>query len=228
MKAMFAAAAATGLLVSVAAFAQNDQANTQSKAGTDSQTSQTQSSTAASRESLRQEIKSNLEQAGFSDVKLMPDSFLVRARDKSGHPIAMIINPDSITEVVAEGATPGSKAQASDKADASSDEQASGSLFTQVPATDRLSSSLVGTSVYDQSNQDIGTIKDVAYQNSHVAAYIVGVGGFLGMGDHYVAVSPSAMNISYDHAAKKWHAEVDATESQIKSAPAYTYPNNAG
>jgi hypothetical protein len=224
MKAMFTAAAA-GLLVSVAAFAQDDQAKT----ATNSPTSQSQASTPASRESVRQQIKSNLEQAGFSDVKLMPDSFLVRARDKSGNPIAMIINPDSITEVVAEGsADNANSAQASDKTQASDHEQASGGMFTQVPATDRLSSSLVGTEVYDQSKQDIGTIKDVAYANAHVAAYIVGVGGFLGMGDHYVAVSPSAMNISYDHSAKKWHAELDATENQIKSAPAYTYPNSEG
>jgi hypothetical protein len=226
---MFAVGAATSLFVSVAAFAQSEQANTPSKTATDSKSSQSQASGPASRETLRQQIKSNLEQAGFSDVKLMPDSFLVRARDKSGNPIAMIINPDSITEVVAEGsAAPGNDGQASDKAQATNNQQASGSMFTQVPATDRLSSSLVGTSVYDQSKQDIGTIKDVAYANSHVAAYIVGVGGFLGMGDHYVAVSPSAMNISYDHAAKKWHAEVDATENQIKSAPAYTYPNSEG
>jgi hypothetical protein len=218
MKILFAVAAATGLLASAAAFAQNEQTN----AGTESQKSQAEASTPASRESVKAQIKSNLEQAGFTDIKLMPDSFLVRAKDKSGNPIAMIINPDSITEVVAEGGTSSGGAQAPGK------EQASGAPFTQVPATDRLSSSLVGTSVYDRSNQDIGTIKDVAYENSHVAAYIVGVGGFLGMGDHYVAVSPSAMDISYDHNAKKWHAEVQATESQIKAAPAYTYPNGEG
>jgi len=218
MKTIFAVAATTGLLVSAAACAQNDQAH----AGTESQKSQTEASTPASSESVRAQIKSNLEQAGFTDVKLMPDSFLVRAKDKSGNPIAMIINPDSITEVVAEGGASSGGAQASGK------DQTSAALFTQVPATDRLSSSIVGTSVYDQSKQDIGTIKDVAYANSHVAAYIVGVGGFLGMGDHYVAISPSAMDISYDHSAKKWHAEVQATETQIKAAPAYTYPNGEG
>jgi hypothetical protein len=222
MKAMFAVAAATSLLVSAAAFAEPNQDNTKADATTASQDAQTKSGTQASGESLRAQIKSNLQQAGFTDIKLMPDSFLVRAKDKSGNPIAMIINPDSITEVVAEGATRSGNTQKS------GNDQASNDTFTQVPTTDRLSSSLVGTSVYDQSNQDIGTIKDVAYANSHVAAYIVGVGGFLGMGDHYVAVSPSAMTISYDHNAKKWHAEVSATESQIKAAPAYTYPNGEG
>jgi hypothetical protein len=212
MKAIVAAAAATGMLVSVAAFAQ----------AADSQKSNTQASTPVSGESLRQEIRNNLQQAGFTDIKLMPDSFLVRAKDKSGNPIAMIINPDSITEVVAEGLAPSGKAKTSENA------QAASSLFTQVPATDRLSSSLVGTSVYDQSNQDIGTIKDVAYDKAHVQAYILGVGGFLGMGDRYIAVSPAAMNISYDHNAKKWHAVVDASEDQIKAAPAYTYPNGQG
>jgi hypothetical protein len=218
MKAIVAVAAATGMLVSVAAVAQNDKTD----AAADSQNTKTQATTPATGENLRQQIRTNLQQAGFTDIKLMPDSFLVRAKDKSGNPIAMIINPDSITEVVAEDAAPAGTPNTS------GNEQAASNMFTKVPATDRLSSSLVGTTVYDESNQDIGTIKDVAYDNAHVQAYIVGVGGFLGMGDRYVAVSPTAMNISYDHSAKKWHAVVDASETQIKAAPAYTYPNGQG
>jgi hypothetical protein len=33
--------------------------------------------------------------------------------------------------------------------------------------------------------QNIGTIKDVAYNGTSVNGYILGVGGFLGMGDRW-------------------------------------------
>jgi hypothetical protein len=46
---------------------------------------------------IRQQVKKNLQDAGFSDINIMPSSFLVRAKDKSGNPVMMVINPDSIT-----------------------------------------------------------------------------------------------------------------------------------
>ncbi len=218
-------AAAVGLLVSTAAFAQN----TSATSAKDSDNPQSSTAATAKQESIRQEVRANLQQAGFTDIKVMPDSFFVRAKDKSGNPVAMIINPDSVTEVVDEGTVEASGAKAAGK-EPSGAQQADvetnglGGTFASVPVTARMTSSLVGLPVYDQAKQDVGTIKDVAYANSHVEAYIIGVGGFLGMGDHYVAVKPSAMNISYDHSDNKWHAVVDATPDQLKSAPAYNYP----
>jgi hypothetical protein len=50
---------------------------------------------------LRQQVRQNLADAGFTDIKVMPESFLVRAKDKSGNPVMMIINPDSVTAVTA-------------------------------------------------------------------------------------------------------------------------------
>ena len=50
-------------------------------------------------QSIRQQVKNNLEQAGFSDIKIMPQSFLVRAKDKSGNPVMMVINPVSVLAV---------------------------------------------------------------------------------------------------------------------------------
>jgi hypothetical protein len=39
----------------------------------------------------------NLQDSGFTDIRIMPESFLVRAKDKDGNPVMMLINPDSIT-----------------------------------------------------------------------------------------------------------------------------------
>jgi sporulation protein YlmC with PRC-barrel domain len=51
-------------------------------------------------------------------------------------------------------------------------------------------SKLVGVNVYNDNNDKIGDINDVILDNSgKVANVILGVGGFLGMGEHYVAVA---------------------------------------
>jgi hypothetical protein len=48
---------------------------------------------------IRTQVQNNLAQAGYTDIKIMPESFLVRAKDKSGNPVMMVINPDSITSI---------------------------------------------------------------------------------------------------------------------------------
>jgi Protein of unknown function (DUF1236) len=52
--------------------------------------------------SIRAQVKDNLADAGFTNIRIMPESFLVRANDKDGNPVMMVINPDSITAVTAE------------------------------------------------------------------------------------------------------------------------------
>jgi sporulation protein YlmC with PRC-barrel domain len=99
-------------------------------------------------------------------------------------------------------------------------------MFATVPSQDELSSQVVGLDVYNNANENIGKIKDVAFDQSGVRAYIVAVGGVLGMGDHYVAVSPSAIRISYDSNNKKWHAAMNTNVDQLKAAPEYRYSSN--
>ena len=169
---------------------------------------------------MREQITQNLQQSGFTDVKVMPDSFLVQAKDKNGNPMTMFLTPNSmeVAEVGTVGQTPGPNAQT---------DPAAGGAFTTVPSRDDLSSKLVGLNVYNNADQDIGTIKDIAFSNNGVKAYILGVGGFIGMGDHYVAVRPSALNITYNASNNKWQAKMNTNAAQLKAAPEYKYPNNS-
>jgi hypothetical protein len=48
---------------------------------------------------LSQKLRDDLTKAGFTDITIMPSSFLVRAKDSQGNPVMMVINPDSLTEV---------------------------------------------------------------------------------------------------------------------------------
>jgi hypothetical protein len=43
------------------------------------------------------------------------------------------------------------------------------------------------------------------------------------MGDHYIAVRPSAINITYDASKDKWQALMNTDVDQLKSAPEFKY-----
>jgi hypothetical protein len=98
-------------------------------------------------------------------------------------------------------------------------------MFTYVPPHDELSSNVVGLDVYNKDKQNIGTIKDIALDASGLNGYIVGVGGFLGMGDHYVVVRPSA--ISFNARDNKWHATMNTNADQLRAAPEYKYSSKS-
>jgi hypothetical protein len=48
---------------------------------------------------LSQKLHDDLAKAGFTDITIMPSSFVVRAKDSQGKPVMMVINPDSLTKV---------------------------------------------------------------------------------------------------------------------------------
>jgi PRC-barrel domain len=99
-----------------------------------------------------------------------------------------------------------------------------GPNFISVPDNAMLSENVVGLDVYNGQNNDIGKIHDVIMgANQSVTGYILSVGGFLGMGTHYVAVDPGAVAITYDAGNKTWRAAMNATKDQLKSAPEFKY-----
>jgi len=48
---------------------------------------------------IRQQLQDQLAKAGYTAVKITPTSFFIQAKDKTGNAVAMIIGPDSFTEV---------------------------------------------------------------------------------------------------------------------------------
>lgn len=63
------------------------------------QSAEPQQSNASGAQAIQQQVQNNLQQAGFTDIQIMPSSFLVRAKDRAGNPVMMVINPDSVTAV---------------------------------------------------------------------------------------------------------------------------------
>jgi len=138
--------------------------------------------------------------------------------------------PDSPSGMAGSGAASGMRATHSNTTSAQPGSQVSSpvssGVVANIPAGEELGSKVIGLDIYNSANQNIGKIKDIAFDNDGVKAYIVSVGGFLGMGDRYVAVTPSAVNLSYDAGARKWHAAMNTDASQLKSAPEYKYSSN--
>ncbi|MBN3756421.1 PRC-barrel domain containing protein [Paraburkholderia sp. Tr-20389] len=80
-------------------------------------------------------------------------------------------------------------------------------------------SKLSGTSVYNRDKDKIGTIDDVIVSPSdHNAFAILSVGGFLGMGKHYVAVPLGDLQIT-----AKAVTMPDATKSSLEALPEFKY-----
>jgi hypothetical protein len=63
-----------------------------------------------------EKITQDLRKAGFSDVKILQDSFLVQAKTKDGNPILMTVGPNGVSALEfskASGATPDRTVQTS-------------------------------------------------------------------------------------------------------------------
>jgi hypothetical protein len=97
--------------------------------------------------------------------------------------------------------------------------------YSSVAKDEMFSSKLKGLSVTNQKDETVGEITDLAIKNHEVDALILSVGGFLGMGEHYVAVSPSSVNVHYDQKNDKWLASMNTTKEAMKAAPEFKYPS---
>ncbi|MGJ4902452.1 hypothetical protein ACQR0V_12850 [Bradyrhizobium sp. HKCCYLS2058] len=65
---------------------------------------------------LPQQIKQKLQKQGFTDINVVPGSFLVSAKDSNNDPVTMVIGPHSLTmftEIDNQAQTTGSAAGAS-------------------------------------------------------------------------------------------------------------------
>jgi hypothetical protein len=96
--------------------------------------------------------------------------------------------------------------------------------FSTVGKDEMFSSKLKGLNVYNQKDENVGEITDIAMKGNQVDALILSVGGFLGMGEHYVAVSPSSVSIRHDAKNDKWVASMNTTKEALKAAPEFKYP----
>jgi len=95
-------------------------------------------------------------------------------------------------------------------------------------ATDMRASFLIGANITNMANETVGEVNDLVLdKDGKIVAVIVGIGGFLGIGEREVALDYSSLNIRYDpNAMTKAGAttiKVNATKDSLKNAPAWAW-----
>ncbi|MDF2119725.1 PRC-barrel domain-containing protein [Roseiarcaceae bacterium H3SJ34-1] len=109
------------------------------------------------------------------------------------------------------------------------------------------SSKMIGVAVYNEKAERLGDINEVLLDaNGKVGGYVVGVGGFLGMGEHDILVTPDKLKFSNEpmktgsaetarpnttnrparDAKEVWypdHATMAATKDSLKALPEFKY-----
>ena len=97
---------------------------------------------------------------------------------------------------------------------------AAADMMTSVPAGKTIKD-FYNQSVYDRSNNKVGSIDDVLVSdNGQITAFMVGVGGFLGAGTKDVALPFNAVRAEMKNG--EWYLTIDATKDQLKAAPGFT------
>jgi sporulation protein YlmC with PRC-barrel domain len=84
-----------------------------------------------------------------------------------------------------------------------------------------LASYFIGSTVYSTANENVGDINDLVFDaEGKVNAAVIGVGGFLGMGEKDVAVPLDKITMTKDeNGAVKY--VIQATREQLEAAPAF-------
>jgi sporulation protein YlmC with PRC-barrel domain len=94
-------------------------------------------------------------------------------------------------------------------------------IFTALPAGTTVTNFYKQT-VYDPSDNKIGDVDDVLVdEEGRVTAMIIGVGGFLGMGEKDVAVPFSSVRSSEKN--RKWYLVLNTNKEALKAAPGFAY-----
>ena len=108
-----------------------------------------------------------------------------------------------------------------------------GGVRTAVPATvqttyytlqqaDLRASDLIGMDVYNTNNEDIGEIRDlIIEEGKNLKAILIDVGGFLGVGERTIAVTPPSILIQRRTNGGSDRAIINATKDGLTSAPEF-------
>lgn len=94
--------------------------------------------------------------------------------------------------------------------------------FIAAQASDQLrASQLMGAGVKNGAGETIGDVNDVLFDSSNkITAIIVGVGGFLGLGEKNVAISASEIQLAQDENNNRI-VTIAATREQLQAAPEF-------
>ena len=96
--------------------------------------------------------------------------------------------------------------------------------YGKTQASDDLrASKLIGTAVVNNAKETIGEIDEIVLAKNGSASHaVIGVGGFLGIGEKAVAVPFSGLTLAREDDGDLV-VTVNATKDELNAAPTYTY-----
>ncbi|MGY2048271.1 PRC-barrel domain-containing protein [Methylobacterium sp. JK268] len=95
--------------------------------------------------------------------------------------------------------------------------------FVAQQPDEMVASKLIGLSIKNRADETIGSVADLVLSpDLSVKSYVVGVGGFLGIGTKYVSIARSAVQIDRTD-DKTLKAVIDTDRDQLRAAPEYVY-----
>jgi len=95
-------------------------------------------------------------------------------------------------------------------------------IMTDVPPNSMPVTNFYKQNVYDPGNNKIGEVDDVLIgADGKINALVIGVGGFLGIGEKHVIVPFSA--VKADRKDNKWQLVMNSTKDDLKAAPGFKY-----
>lgn len=102
-------------------------------------------------------------------------------------------------------------------------ESGSDRFMKQQSSSEVSADDLMGSTVYDSQDQKIGEVNDLIMDDQgKIQAAVIGVGGFLGMGEKDVAVKFDELQ-SRTEDDGDIRVMLNATKEQLKSAPTYAF-----
>lgn len=94
-------------------------------------------------------------------------------------------------------------------------------FVTRQGADQHMASNLIGTAVRGPADENLGEINDLLIDRSgNISAVVIGVGGFLGIGEKDVAVPFQSVEVS--RADGKERLVLRKTKDELKNAPTFT------
>jgi hypothetical protein len=95
--------------------------------------------------------------------------------------------------------------------------------FVQRQTPDQwLASKFRGTDVVGAKDEKIGDVSDILFdKDGKILAYVVGVGGFLGIGSKDVAIEPASFQVVSGRDASDYKLRLSMTKDELKAAAAF-------
>lgn len=95
-------------------------------------------------------------------------------------------------------------------------------FVTQQASDQWLATRFKGTDVIGSNNEKIGDVNDILFdRNGRIMAYVIGVGGFLGIGAKEIALAPAAFQIQPATDREELKLKLAMTRDDLKNAPEF-------